>query len=95
MTGYGSFDLRVDDVLQPVPIGVPGELHIAGDGLARGYLDRPELTAGQFIPNPFSKEPGERLYKTGDLARYLTDGNIELLGRLDNQVKIHGFRIEP
>ena len=85
----------LDCNLQPVPIGVPGELHIGGDGLARGYLDRPELTAGQFIPNPFSKEPGERLYKTGDLARYLTDGNIELLGRLDNQVKIHGFRIEP
>ena len=84
----------LDRQLQPVPIGVAGELHIAGDGLARGYLNRPELTAEKFIANPFSKVPGSRLYKTGDLARYLPNGNIELLGRIDNQVKIRGFRIE-
>lgn len=85
----------LDCHLQPVPIGIPGELHIGGYGLVRGYLNRPELTAEKFIANPFSKVPGKRLYKTGDLGRYLADGNIELVGRLDNQVKIHGFRIEP
>jgi amino acid adenylation domain-containing protein len=84
----------LDPNLQPVPIGVPGELHIAGVGLARGYLDRPAKTAETFIPNPFSTEPGSRLYKTGDLACYLSDGRIQLLGRLDHQVKIRGFRIE-
>ncbi|MGK7876653.1 MAG: amino acid adenylation domain-containing protein [Xenococcaceae cyanobacterium] len=81
----------LDNNHQPVPIGVPGELHIAGAGLARGYLNRPELTAEKFIRNPFGKG---KLYKTGDLARYLPDGNIEFLGRIDNQVKIRGFRIE-
>lgn len=84
----------LDSHMQLVPIGVPGELHIGGDGLARGYLNRPELTNEKFIPNPFHNEPGERLYKTGDLARYLPDGNIEFLGRIDHQVKIRGFRIE-
>ncbi|NEP32365.1 non-ribosomal peptide synthetase, partial [Moorena sp. SIO3B2] len=84
----------LDKHLQPVPIGVPGELHIGGVGLARGYLNRPELTEQKFIPNPFSNKPGSRLYKTGDLARYLPDGNIEFIGRIDHQVKIRGFRIE-
>jgi amino acid adenylation domain-containing protein len=81
----------LDSHLQPVPIGVPGELHIGGAGLARGYLNRPELTQEKFIPNPFDNS---KLYKTGDLARYLLDGNIEYLGRIDHQVKIRGFRIE-
>lgn len=84
----------LDSHLQPVPIGVPGELHIGGIGLARGYLNRFDLTAEKFIPNSFGDEPGARLYKTGDLARYLPDGNIEYLGRIDHQVKIRGFRIE-
>ena len=84
----------LDNQLQPVPIGVPGELHIGGAGLARGYLNRPELTEQKFITNPFNDEPGSRLYKTGDKARYLSDGTIEFIGRIDNQVKIRGFRIE-
>jgi amino acid adenylation domain-containing protein len=79
---------------QVLPIGVPGELYIGGDGLAQGYLNRPELTEEKFIVNPFSSDRRKRLYKTGDLARRLSDGNIEILGRLDHQVKIRGFRIE-
>ena len=84
----------LDTCLQPVPVGVAGELHIGGIGLARGYLNRPELTAEKFIRNPFSHEPGARLYKTGDLACFRSDGNIEYLGRIDHQIKLRGFRIE-
>ncbi|MBR8838437.1 MAG: amino acid adenylation domain-containing protein [Stigonema ocellatum SAG 48.90 = DSM 106950] len=84
----------LDHHLQPLPVGIPGELHIGGVGLARGYLNRPDLTTEKFIPNPFSNQPKSRLYKTGDLARYQKDGNIEFLGRIDHQVKVRGFRIE-
>jgi len=84
----------LDGHCNPVPIGVPGELHIGGTSLARGYLNRPDLTADKFIPDPFSNMPGARMYKTGDLARHLPDGNIEYIGRTDHQVKIRGFRIE-
>jgi amino acid adenylation domain-containing protein len=84
----------LDAYQNPVPIGMPGELHASGDGLARGYLNRPALTSEKFIPDPFCHQPGARLYKTGDLARYLPDGTIEFLGRVDHQVKIRGFRIE-
>jgi amino acid adenylation domain-containing protein len=84
----------LDKHLQPLPIGIAGELYISGEGLAQGYLNRPELTTEKFILNPFSNEKKGRLYKTGDLARYRPDGNIEFLGRIDNQVKIRGFRIE-
>jgi amino acid adenylation domain-containing protein len=84
----------LDRYLSPVPIGVAGELYIGGDGLARGYLNRPDLTTEKFIANPFIENVTSHLYKTGDLVRYLPDGNIEFLGRLDNQVKIRGFRIE-
>ncbi|WP_414753971.1 amino acid adenylation domain-containing protein [Anabaena sp. CCY 9910] len=84
----------LDQHLQPVPIGVTGELHIGGNGLAQGYLHRPELTKEKFITHPFSDEPTARLYKTGDLARYRSDGTVEFIGRIDHQVKIRGFRIE-
>lgn len=84
----------LDQYLQPVPTGVAGELHIGGIGLARGYLNQPELTALKFIPNPFSKQKGDRLYKTGDLVRFLPSGDIEYIGRIDNQIKIRGFRVE-
>ena len=91
----------LDRNLQPVPIGIPGEIYVGGDGLARSYLNRQNLTEEKFISNSFlnskfkiQKLKGDRLYKTGDLARYLSDGNIEFLGRIDNQVKIRGFRIE-
>jgi amino acid adenylation domain-containing protein/non-ribosomal peptide synthase protein (TIGR01720 family) len=84
----------LDNHLQPVPRGVPGELYIGGAGLAQGYLNLPQLTAERFIPNLFSADPSSRLYRTGDLARYLPDGNLEFLGRTDHQVKIRGYRIE-
>jgi amino acid adenylation domain-containing protein len=90
-------DLQVyilDANMQPVPAGVPGEMYVGGAGLSIGYLNRPDLTASRFIPNPFGQAPGSRLYKTGDVARYLGDGDLQYLGRCDNQVKLRGFRIE-
>ena len=84
----------LDPRLNPVPVGVPGELYVGGEGLARGYRNQPELTAAKFIPHPFDETPGARLYATGDRARYLADGVVEFLGRSDGQVKIRGFRVE-
>jgi amino acid adenylation domain-containing protein len=83
----------LDSAHRPQPLGVPGEIHVGGAGLALGYLGRPDLTAERFVPDPFSMEPGARLYRSGDLARRLADGDIEYLGRIDHQVKIRGFRI--
>jgi amino acid adenylation domain-containing protein/non-ribosomal peptide synthase protein (TIGR01720 family) len=90
-------DLQVhvlDTQLRPVPIGVPGEMYVGGAGLAHGYLHRPDLTAERFIPNPFGQQPGTRLYQTGDRARFHPEGALEYLARIDQQVKLHGFRIE-
>jgi amino acid adenylation domain-containing protein len=93
MTGTQAYVL--DARMRPVPFAAPGELYLGGAGLARGYFDRPELTAVRFVPDPFAGQPGGRLYRTGDRARLRADGDIELLGRLDQQVKVRGFRIEP
>jgi acyl-coenzyme A synthetase/AMP-(fatty) acid ligase/acyl carrier protein len=97
MIGRPIPDLQVyvlDEELRQVAAGQPGEIYVGGAGVARGYLNRPELTAQRFVPDPFATRPGQRLYRSGDLARYTADGDLEYLGRIDSQVKIRGFRIE-
>jgi acyl carrier protein len=91
----GTSVFILDQNLQPMPLGAAGELCIGGEGLARGYWNRPKLNAEKFIKNPFEQENGSCLYRTGDLVRVLSDGNLEYLGRRDQQIKYHGFRIEP
>ncbi len=96
--GYPIDNVQIyilDEHLRQVPIGTPGELYIGGAGLAKGYLNRPELNAEKFIPHPWSDKPGERLYRTGDLVCFLPDGQVDFLGRVDYQIKIRGYRIEP